>query len=259
VRRSTGRLLPWLALVALLLGLALLDLDDSDVHARTGTSTTSAPRAAPAVRRYLLLGRSVRRRAIGCWILGRPRARPALLAVGVIHGDETAGLAIARQLDKARPPARGSLWIIPDLNPDGVAAGTRQNADGVDLNRNFPYRWRPLGRRGDQQYAGPRPLSEPEARIAARLILRVRPEVTIWFHQPLGITDLSGGNPAVERRFAALSGLPPRRLVRYPGSVAGWENHTLPGHTAFVVELPPRPPRPSRVRRYSHGVLTLLR
>jgi len=42
----------------------------------------------------------------------------------------------------------------------------------------------------------------------------------------------------VERRFASLVGLPLRRLTRYPGSATGWENHTLPGTTSFVVELP---------------------
>ena len=51
------------------------------------------------------------------------------------------------------------LWIVENMNPDGYAAHTRQNADGVDLNRNFPWHWRPLGPRGSQQYAGPRPLS----------------------------------------------------------------------------------------------------
>jgi murein peptide amidase A len=84
-------------------------------------------------------------------------------------------------------------------------------------------------------------LSEPESRAASRLILTVRPRVTIWFHQPLGVTDQSGGDPRIERRFAALSGLPLRRLARYPGSAASWQNHRLPRTTAFVVELPAGP------------------
>jgi protein MpaA len=132
------------------------------------------------------------------------------------------------------------LWVIEDLNPDGVALGTRQNADGVDLNRNFPWRWRHLGHRGALQYSGPHPLSEPESRLARALILRVRPRVSIWFHQPLGLVDESGGDLRVERRYARLAGLPLRRLTRYPGSAAGWQNHRLPASTAFVVELPPR-------------------
>jgi hypothetical protein len=58
-----------------------------------------------------------------------------------------------------------------------------------------------LRRRGDQQYPGARPLSEPEARLAHALILRLGPRLTVWFHQPLAITDESGGNVVLERRF----------------------------------------------------------
>jgi peptidoglycan/xylan/chitin deacetylase (PgdA/CDA1 family) len=131
------------------------------------------------------------------------------------------------------------LWVIPDLNPDGSAAGTRGNAHGVDLNRNFPRRWRASGAPGEAEYAGPRPLSEPESRVAAALIRRLRPSITVWLHQPLDVVDLSGGSRAVERRFARVAGLRARRLVRYPGSATGWQNHVFRGSTAFVVELPP--------------------
>jgi len=62
--------------------------------------------------------------------------------------------------------------------------------------------------------------------------------VTVWFHQPVGVTDLSGGSEAVERRFAQIAGLKLKLLVRYPGSACGWQNHLWPGRTtAFVVEL----------------------
>jgi Response regulators consisting of a CheY-like receiver domain and a winged-helix DNA-binding domain len=186
-----------------------------------------------------------------------PRARAlAPAAASTIHGDESAGTAIARRLASGAPPPRAMLWMIKDVNPDGVAAGTRQNADGVDLNRNFPWRWRRLDHRGDPQYSGPHPLSEPEARAAHALILRVRPNITIWFHQPLGLVDESGGDVRVERRFARLSGLPLRRLTRYPGSAAGWQNHRLTGSTAFVVELPSRL-SDQQVRRDSHAVRQL--
>ncbi len=177
--------------------------------------------------------------------------------VGCIHGDEPAGIAIARSLAAMAPPRASALWIVPDLNPDGVAAGTRQNADGVDLNRNFPWHWRPLGNRGDVQYSGPRSLSEPEARAAYQLILRVRPQVSIWFHQPQTLVDLSGGNPAIEHAFAELVGLPVKRLERYPGSAVSWENALLPGSTAFVVELPPGSLTKTAIKRYTNAVLAL--
>ena len=66
--------------------------------------------------------------------------------------------------------------------------------------------------------------------------------MSVWFHQPVGVVDASGGSLRVEQRFAGLLGEPVRRLPRYPGSAVGWENHVLTGTTAFVVELPRRPP-----------------
>jgi protein MpaA len=185
-------------------------------------------------------------------------ARRSALVVGCVHGDETAGITVARALARAGPPAGLDLWIVPDLNPDGAAARTRQNARRVDLNRNFPWRWRPLGGPGEQQYSGPHSLSEPESRIARRLIVRLRPSVTIWFHQPLALTDLSGGDAAIEGRFAGASGLPLRRLTRYPGSATSWQNHRWPKRTAFVVELPGGRPSARALRRYARAlVLTL--
>jgi protein MpaA len=199
-----------------------------------------AAQASPViqVRRAIVLGHSVQGRPIRAFEVGDPASRRRILIVGCIHGNEPAGIAIADALAHGRAVRGADLWIVPDLNPDGVAAATRQNADHVDLNRNFPWEWRPLGPPGTTFYSGPRPLSEPESRIAQRLVLRVRPQVSIWFHQHLDVVDESGGDLRVERRFASLVRLPLRRLTRYPGSATGWENHTLPGTTSFVVELP---------------------
>jgi protein MpaA len=204
-----------------------------------------------------VLGRSVQHRPIVAVEVRAAHPRAAVLVVGCIHGNEPAGIAIARAVRRAGAIPGIDLWVIDDLNPDGVAAGTRQNAHGVDLNRNFPWRWQRAGRPGDQQYSGTRPLSEPEARVARALILRLRPRLTVWFHQPLGVTDRSGGDVALERRFAAISGLPLRRLARYHGSAATWENHRLPGSTAFVVELPADPAPAAQLRRYVRAVRTV--
>lgn len=184
--------------------------------------------------REVLLGRSVDGRPIVAYEVGNPTSPRRELVVGCIHGNELAGIAIARRLERMSL-TNVDLWIVPVLNPDGVAAGTRGNAHGVDLNRNFPYRWQMLS---GVYYSGPRSLSEPESRAAYRLIRRFRPQVSIWFHQHLDVVDESGGQIAVERRFAELVGLPLRRLTREAGSVVGWTNHILPGSTSFAVELP---------------------
>lgn len=183
-----------------------------------------------------MIGHSVQGRAIVGIRTGSPKPAVKVLVIGAVHGDERAGMRIAQLLIALGAPRGAELIVVPTLNPDGVAADTRGNAHGVDLNRNFPFDWRPLG---GGEYSGPRPLSEPESRAAQRLILREKPEVTIWFHQPFGLIDRPEGNPFAAHRFAQLIGLPLRRLPgRYPGSASRWQNHRLPQATAFVAELP---------------------
>jgi protein MpaA len=199
--------------------------------------------------RKVVLGHSVRGRPIVAYEVGNPASSRRELVVGCIHGNETAGIAIARKLERMTL-TNVDLWVVQALNPDGVAAGTRGNAHGVDLNRNFPYRWQP---QSGVYYSGPGPLSEPESRIAYRLIRRLRPQVSIWFHQHLSVVDESGGQIAVERRFATLVGLPLRRLRRESGSVVGWTNHILPRSTSFVVELPARALSERAIARFAHA------
>jgi protein MpaA len=213
--------------------------------------------ADPVVRRRIVLGYSVAHRPIVAFAAGDPDASVRVLVVGCIHGNEPAGIAIARRLQHMTPPREVDLWSVLDLNPDGVAADTRGNAHSVDLNRNFPHRWRPLGPAGTQNYAGTGPLSEPESRLMATLLRRIRPQLAIWYHQALGVVDISEGPRGLERHYAAIVGLPTRALPDYPGSAVGYEN-SLFGPTAFVVELRGGQISPAQVRRQSAAVLAIV-
>jgi murein peptide amidase A len=205
--------------------------------------------------RRSIVARSEGGRPIRALELGFP-GPTRILVVGCIHGDERAGLAVVRRLQPAAPP-HFDLWVVPDLNPDGAAANTRQNARGVDLNRNFPSEWRRIGSRPDPQYSGPRPLSERESRFAERLILRLRPRVTIWFHQPQSVVRAWGRSVRVARRYARLAGAP-FRAIRWPaGTAPNWQNHRFPGTSSFVVELPPGPLPPAAAARYARAILRL--
>jgi protein MpaA len=218
-----------------------------------GASVVAFPAQAAGPRSFAI-GHSSEGRAITGFMRGDPAAPVRILVVGCIHGNERAGIAIARRLAHVAPSRRVALWVVPDLNPDGAAANTRQNGNGVDLNRNFPSNWADLEGVFD---AGPKPLSEPESRAAARLILRVRPTISIWYHQHLRVVDESGGNIAIERKYARAVGLPLVRLSRFPGSVASWENRVLPRSTAFVVELPAGSLSAGMIERHVRAVLSL--
>src|SRR5919108_5723818 len=100
----------------------------------------------------LVIGHSVRGRAIVAYERGDLSA-PVTLVVGVIHGSEPAGLAVVRRLRRMRLPDGVHLWLVPTVNPDGLAARTRQNAHGVDLNRNWPAGWVRNGRPWDEKYS----------------------------------------------------------------------------------------------------------
>jgi protein MpaA len=189
------------------------------------------------VRTRHVLGYSVGHRPIVAWLLAPRKAQRSVLVVGSIAGDEPGGIAVTRLLAAQAAVAGVRLWLIPDANPDGAVRGTRGNAHGVDLNRNFPFRWRRLGTPGSRFYSGPRPSSEPEARAIEALIRRMRPGLAIWLHQPYGVIDDSQGPRWAELQLARVLKLPLARLPDYPGSAIGWDDHIVPA-SAFDVELP---------------------
>ncbi|HEX8085884.1 MAG TPA: DUF2817 domain-containing protein [Solirubrobacteraceae bacterium] len=198
-------------------------------------------------------GQSVEGRPLRVEHRGAEDAPRRVLVVGAIHGDEPGGRRVAAAVLRATPPRGVQVWVVRNLNPDGARRGTRQNAHGVDLNRNFPHRWRraPRGR----YWPGPRAASEPETRYAMRVTRAIRPDVTVWLHQPYGIVvPAAGADRALVRRYARVARLPVRRLPRYRGTAAGWQNRVLPGGGAFVVELPAGTPSRAAVRRHVRAV-----
>ena len=204
----------------------------------------------------LVLGHSAEGREIRATRVGEEGAAVNVLVVGSVHGNEVMGERIVAALRRERPEGV-TLWLVRTLNPDGRAAGTRQNARGVDLNRNFPRRWRGGGARGGTYYPGPRAGSEPETQALMRLVRRVRPQLAIYYHQWLGMTVRARGvDPALQREYARRTGLPLRDLPDYRGTAIGWQNHVIRDGNAFVVELRAGAPP---VRRHVNAVLALAR
>ena len=203
-----------------------------------------------AVRASAVVGRSTLGQPVRAFALGSGPAR--VLVVGCVHGDECAGSVVAARLLQGDAPERGTVWVVPDLNPDGHARKRRANARGVDLNRNFPGTWRPLPTSGEA------PASEAETLIAMRLIRRLRPQVTIWFHEPQALVRATGRSAGLARRYARLARMRFRALPRPPGSATEWQHRALPGTRAFVVELAPGELGVREAGRYAGAVLRLL-
>ena len=185
--------------------------------------------AAPAQQ----LGRSYDGRPIQAMHIAGEGQR--VLVIGCIHGDECEGIEVTRLLARSEPHA--DLWLVHQLNPDGFARRSRTNARGVDLNRDF------------------RDATQRETRIARKLILRLRPNVTIWFHQPQSIVRAWGPSRAIARRYARLAGVPYRSLAWPPGSASRWQNGL--GQLSFVIELPPGELTDAAARRHANAVLRL--
>ncbi len=237
--------------VAVLAALALA------VSAASSAAQAPPPVSAPSSER---IGRSVEGRPIGLLRVGDPAAKRKVLVVGCIHGDECAGRAIVERLATTDPAtlAGVQLLLVRNLNPDGFAHGTRQNARGVDLNRNGAVGRRDLGPRGSRYYAGSRAFSEPESQAIRALILRERPGVIIWYHQPLAGVDVpESGWDGRARRYAELVGLRSRPLPAYPGSLSRWANARVTPGSSFVVELQAGPLRVGLQRRHAAAVLAL--
>ena len=157
------------------------------------------------------------------------------LFLATIHGDESAGTPLLRELaarlSAGAVDARGwRALVLPVANPDGLARGSRQNARGVDLNRNFPAANRVDGGRHGSA------LSEPEARAIHRLVLEHRPERIVSLHQAANQLDFDGGGEALARAMEAVSPLAVARMGARPGSLGSWAGEDL-GRAVVTVEM----------------------
>ncbi len=162
----------------------------------------------------------------------RPMGR--VLLIGGIHGDEYSSVSIVFKWMKTLERYHSGLFhwrVAPLVNPDGLLRkqSTRVNANGVDLNRNFPmpnwneetrHYWEVKTRRNPRRYPGTSPISEPETQWLVEEIRRFRPDVIVSVHAPHGIVDYDGPEEApykLGRLYLNLLGTYPGSLGRYAG------------------------------------------
>jgi protein MpaA len=239
------------------LGTALVVLAALLVVPPPAGAVRAAGEERSAVVETRVVGLSVKGRKIMAYRVGDPDARVTAVAMATMHGNEPATRHILRGIRDGRKVKGLDLWVIPTYNPDGLARGTRRNARGVDLNRNFPYRWADL----DGSYeSGRRPASEPETRAVMRFLEEIDPRRVISFHQPLHGVDTDTKDPRFARRLARALRLPRTSLDcggLCHGTMTMWFNHRFRG-SALTVEYGARPSRHRMTRQAPRQVLRVL-
>ena len=207
-----------------------------------GGDATGRLRAVEALG-FPEIARSVEGRPIAARRFGG--AGSALLIMGGIHGNEPASvdalLDVAARLLAAPEAAPIPIWLLPAANPDGLAAGHKNSAHDVDLNRNFPAR-NFAAAHAPGYFPGPAPLSEPETRAIAALIAGQPIRAAVAVHAPFACVNYDGPAADWAAAVAAACGWPARQDIGYPtpGSFGSWlgVDRALP---VLTLELPSGP------------------
>ncbi len=182
-----------------------------------------------------------------CKLIGSTiESEDALLVIGTVHGDEPDGKRVVDELMSEAVPAGTEIWVLRDANPDGAELVTRRNANGVDLNRNFPVNWvasDPAAR----TYSGPSPASEPETLALMNAVRQIQPTQIVVFHQPFEQIDCPPERPTtISDRLSQLTGYKSECIPgeksgsptnTYTGTFTIWVNSTFPETTAVTFEL----------------------
>lgn len=196
----------------------------------------------------LVVGSSVEGISIeACQLSGsNPHAENTLLVIGSIHGDEPDGKRVVEALLSTAAPVDANIWLIRDGNPDGAKLGTRRNANGVDLNRNFPVKWL-ASDPSARTYSGPSPASEPETLALMNAVKTIKPTRIVVFHQPYELIDCPPERlSTISDRLSQLTGFKSECIPgeksgsptnSYTGTLTIWVNSTFPDSTAVTFEL----------------------
>ena len=171
------------AVVQLDAGLAMTGVPDDDLLQYLGIATDTAPEARSDDVRQI--GTSSKGRPIMAMRFGGgPRT---ILVVGQTHGDEEGGLRVLLRVQSLSLAKGITLWVVPTMNPDGLALDTRFLANGADPNRLAP--------------------SQIEQQVVYDFALAIRPSLTVWYHQNYGWIGGSGASVTPARQYQAMTGL----------------------------------------------------
>ncbi len=162
-----------------------------------------------------------------------------ILIIGVFHGEEPQGeYLINEYLKKDLSKIKNRLLIVPCLNPDGKALNKRQNANGVDLNRNFPTRnWKVTENK--EYFGGNKPESEIETKFITEILSDYKIDAILSIHAPFKIVNYDGPAKELAEKISEITHYPVQADIGYPtpgsfGNYAGVERN-IP---TITLELP---------------------
>lgn len=189
-----------------------------------------------------------------------------VLVVGGVHGDELSSTSLVLHWIAAamNDPAHIHWRFVPLMNPDGMlkARPSRTNANGVDLNRNFPtpnwhkdapHYWQNRTKKDPRRFPGHQSLSEPETRWLHQEMERWQPHLIVAVHAPYGVLDYDGPVAAPKK----LGSLILDQVGIFPGSLGnyGGVHKKVP---VVTIELPSalRTPQEKEMRKMWQDLLT---
>ena len=138
-----------------------------------------------------------------------------VLVIGVFHGDEPDGEYLINRYLSEKNETKNRLLFIPCLNPDGLANGTRTNANGVDLNRNFPAQNWELGEK-NEYFGGDSPASEQETKFLVYVIDKYKPDLIITLHEPYQVVNYDGPAKDIAQKISEITGYKTEESIGYP-------------------------------------------
>ena len=168
------------------------------------------------------------------------KPRDPALIMAALHGDAPLGVHCLARLAHdliERPPGRDT-WIIPMLNVDGIAGGSKNNANNVDLDRNFASTtWSADHSAG--YFPGKAPGSEPEVAALCALIERTGVTRLVSLNSPFHLVHWDGAGQALAAEMAQHNGYSLAQDTGHPspgsfGSLYGGDK----GLEVVTLELP---------------------
>ena len=136
-----------------------------------------------------------------------------ILVIGVFHGDEPQGEFLIEEYLKIHSNSR--LLFIPCLNPDGLELKQRTNANGVDLNRNFPTKNWQSGEK-NEFFGGENPASEIETKFLVEVIKEYEPKLILTLHAPFKIVNYDGPAKDISEKIGKIISYPVEASIGYP-------------------------------------------